>query len=60
VLLTAQGTETRTQQRVGGGATMAGGMSNVQFTVGDASAVNAGWQVDELSVTWAQGAPIVA
>lgn len=57
--LTPGGSETRVQPALGGAVALAQ-MQNVRFRVGDGGAVNAGWQLDSLDVTWTKGAPIAA
>lgn len=50
VTLTAAGTETRIQKRIGAGMALAN-LQVVQFRIGDASAANTAWQIDSLIVT---------
>lgn len=59
VLLTAVGTETRIQKRVGAGVTMSN-IQCVQFRVGDAAEANTAWQIDSLLVTTRREAAVAA
>ncbi len=58
VLLTASGTETRVQPRIGAGIAL-GEIQTMQWRVGDASAANVAWQIDELGISWAKGTPVI-
>ena len=59
VSLTAAGTESRVQPRVGGAMTV-GNVQSVHFRVGDSAEANTTWQIDELNVTHTKGAPVAA
>ena len=59
VLLTAAGSETRVQPRIGGSVALSGGYV-VQFRVGDSAAANTAWQIDELTMIWRKEGPVVA
>lgn len=57
VSLSATGSETRIQPRIGGGVVLADCQA-AQWRVGDSAATNTAWQIDELSVNWKRGAPV--
>jgi hypothetical protein len=57
--LTPRLSESRVQPRIGAGMTL-GDIQQVQWQVGDAVAVNAAWQIDELRIAVNKGAPEVS
>jgi hypothetical protein len=59
VSLTALGTESRVQPRFGSGV-MLSGLQAVQWTIGDAVANTATWQIDAISVTYRKEGPVAA
>lgn len=59
VSLTAAGSETRVQPRVGGKIAL-GNLQTVQFRLGDSAAIDNTWQVDSLAITFRKEGPVSA